>query len=622
MAEELSASTPEGIDPLATSLAMAGASRDKADAFLEDQRHHMHEQLKEIGLRLWELRLGVLLRTATLIVGLAAATGVGLMVWDAAHSNGLIIEPFNVPPDLAARGMTGEVIAAKVLDELVSLQGQTNSGRPAKSYANSWGEHGIKLEIPETGISLNELDKWLREKLGHDSRLSGEVVRTDDGIMLTARSDSGAVSVSGAEKDLNALTVKLAEQAYRVTQPFRYGMYLLGKNRGAEALPIFETLAKTGDKEDRLWAYNRWVSGISNRDGVDVGIRLYRRGLAMDPDSIGMYDNFAGALSVKGRQEEMLQVYRAQREHLLDGKQTYVPAARIPTFERMAQARIGAMLGAYHEAAQTWSEVKDTGYPGYNTLNLTQPILNNRLGEHDLAAAREALADYAEASGGQFSITALAARMQLAQQAEDWSGVAALADAAVPEISKHPLLVLAGAATPMIAYSNARLGRFDAAQAAIDPTAAECYPCLRARAWIAELRGDHRRADYWFARAIAEGPSLPFAEFEWGQAWLSRGQPDAAIEKFKLSIQKGPHFADPLEGWGEALMAKNQSHLALAKFAEAEKYAPNWGRLHLKWGEALVYAGKPAEATAQFACAATLDLTPSEKSELAGMVHG
>ena len=69
-------------------------------------------------------------------------------------------------------------------------------------------------------------------------------------------------------------------------------------------------------------------------------------------------------------------------------------------------------------------------------------------------------------------------------------------------------------------------------------------------------------------------------------------------------------------------MAKNQSHLALAKFAEAEKYAPNWGRLHLKWGEALVYAGKKDEAKTQFARAAALDLTPSEKSELAKASHG
>jgi tetratricopeptide (TPR) repeat protein len=124
------------------------------------------------------------------------------------------------------------------------------------------------------------------------------------------------------------------------------------------------------------------------------------------------------------------------------------------------------------------------------------------------------------------------------------------------------------------------------------------------------------RADYWFARAVADAPSIPFAHEDWSRSFLARGKLDEAIAQFKLSNQKGPHFADPLEGWGEALMAKNQSHLALAKFAEAEKYAPNWGRLHLKWGEALFYAGKTDEAAKQFARAGQLDLTPSEKGAL------
>ena len=100
---------------------------------------------------------------------------------------------------------------------------------------------------------------------------------------------------------------------------------------------------------------------------------------------------------------------------------------------------------------------------------------------------------------------------------------------------------------------------------------------------------------------------------------LDKGDPGAAIEKFKLASKKGPRFADPLEMWGEVLIRKNRSDLALAKFEEADKYAPNWGRLHLKWGEALVYAGRKDEAKAKFARARQLDLTPSEKSELARM---
>jgi tetratricopeptide (TPR) repeat protein len=167
-----------------------------------------------------------------------------------------------------------------------------------------------------------------------------------------------------------------------------------------------------------------------------------------------------------------------------------------------------------------------------------------------------------------------------------------------------------------VAIAEARLGRFAQAEARIKNTPANCYPCLIARAKIADGQGKQARADWWFDRATQAGPSLPFAHAEWGQALLARGKPDEAIAKFKLANQKGPHFSDPLEGWGEALMAKNLSHRALAKFTQANQYTPNWGRLHLKWGEALVYAGKKDEAKAQFARAARLDLTPAEKDEL------
>ena len=174
---------------------------------------------------------------------------------------------------------------------------------------------------------------------------------------------------------------------------------------------------------------------------------------------------------------------------------------------------------------------------------------------------------------------------------------------------------------PLTAAALGHMGQFAAAEARVTPMPADCYRCLIARAQLAELEGQHARADWRFGRAVTADPAIPYAESEWGRALLDRGKSDAAIEKFKASNAKGPHFADPLEGWGEALIAKSQSHLALAKFAEAEKHAPNWGRLHLKWGEALVYAGKKDEAKAQFARAAQLDLTLSEKSELSRMSH-
>jgi tetratricopeptide (TPR) repeat protein len=189
---------------------------------------------------------------------------------------------------------------------------------------------------------------------------------------------------------------------------------------------------------------------------------------------------------------------------------------------------------------------------------------------------------------------------------------------------KYPGLrtLLQTVSDPLLAFAEARQGNVASAEARISATPADCYDCLIARARVAELEGQHARADWWFARAIHEAPSIPIAYADWGQALLERGNPDSAIAKFVLANEKGPKFADPLEGWGEALMKRNRSDLALAKFTEAEKYAPNWGRLHLKWGEALGYAGQKDEAQKQFALAAGLDLSSADKAELAKVSRG
>jgi len=47
------------------------------------------------------------------------------MVWNAAHSEGLIVESFSVPPDLTARGLNGQAVASQLLDDLSAMQSAT-----------------------------------------------------------------------------------------------------------------------------------------------------------------------------------------------------------------------------------------------------------------------------------------------------------------------------------------------------------------------------------------------------------------------------------------------------------------------------------------------------------------
>jgi len=602
----------------AVALAMAGASRSEADAYLRDQRNHLHEQLKQIHLGLWEVRLGVFLRAATAVVGVTFAAALFWLIWQAYQSNGLIVESFSVPPDMAARGLTGEVVAARVLDRLALLQAQTPTARPAKSYTNSWNEHGLKMEIPETGISLSELDNWLRQKLGHDLRVTGEIVRTATGVTVTARAGGqGADTVSGPDADVDVLVGEAADSIYRITQPFRYGIYLMRhENRAADAVPIFKELALNGTLDDKAWSYNMWAQAAGNAAGdSELMLRMYLQALAADPDAVVVYYTLTGSLNSFGRYEESLKAFGDWHTHLTGRTQRIEPAATVPAADRRQQAERNNLIGAYHDAAPVFVDAIRTPVPGIARSNFLGSLIRSQLGEHDLTAARTSLADL---PANYFS------RRQgllLALAAEDWRTALGLADAMTDNLHENPhngrqLTVLYG--NPL-AYAQARLGDFTAAERSIARTPGNCYPCLITRAQIAEQRGQHGRADFWFARAIKEAPSFAFAYNEEGKTLLTRGKPDEAVARFTIANQKSPHFADPLEGWGEALMAKNQSHLALEKFAEAEKYAPNWGRLHMKWGEALAYAGKRDEAAKQFAHAAALDLTPSEKSELARM---
>jgi tetratricopeptide (TPR) repeat protein len=623
-----------GIDPTAVALALAGASREKADAFLDnqniliaEQRHHLREQFKQLReqfetlrLGLWEKRLGVLLRIATAFVGLAIAAGVALMVWDAAHSSGLVVEPFSVPPDLAGRGLTGEVVAAKLLDRLAAMQEETTSNRALKSYANSWDEKEFKLDIPETGVSLTEVDGFLRRKLGHDTHISGEVVQTASGLIMTARAGAGgAESAGGSEAELDALIQKSAESVYRLTQPYRFGFYLVTHGRREEGAKILTALATSGPAQERTWGYYGWGGVTLELVGIDEGLRLLNRSLALQPDHILAHLSTAQTLQDEGRPEQAI---REERKilSLLDGEsRSMIRAEAIPYLKAEARAEIDQQFGAFLDAAHEQVQAVEAGVAGRQGSPAI--LAQDLVGAHDPTAARAALATPGGSNGfyvGTVTVYGIWAEMLIAVAERRWTDVLSRVQAIDPLLPKYPgLRTLTPTTTePLIAYAEARLGNFAAAEAHIAATPADCYECIIARARIAELQGQTSRADWWFARAVRDAPSIPFAYSNWGDALLARGKPGAAIDKFKLSNMKGPHFADPLEGWGEALMAKNQSHLALAKFAEAEKYAPNWGRLHLKWGEALIYAGKKDEATAQFTRAAQLDLTPAEKSEL------
>ncbi len=625
---------------LAMDLAMEEARadpslRDDVAAFLRDQRdlisvqkHHLKKQFR---LTQWEKGLSVLLRAATAVVGIAFAGALTFMIWEASNSNGLLIEPFAVPPDMASRGLSGQVVAGQLLTKLTAMDNMTISFRAPQSYANNWG-NDVKVEIPQTGVSIGELRRFLREWLGHDNHISGEVWRTDSGIAISARtSGEGGATFTGAATEIDALVQKAAEHVFSQTQPYRYANYIRGQRRFDEAHAIFLRLTSSPSVVERGWAwYGLGVLSTNTQFRPDYPAALwaYRKAISTYPDLTIAYAGISNIERGFGHLEAALAADR-KAEQLLSRRSIPDIAPRsLDNLRLQWVQQIPVAQGDYVEAlrkARQGAEMPNQGFRNQFRDTVARSLAN----QHDEVAARAAFRELPVPRTQVAKLSSAVTPTAIEAALENWRGVLkteSTAEQTFAECTK-PLTptqcrmvsqtFIGTQLRPWAALAKAKLGNVAEAQALIAATPADCYNCARIRGIISQEANQPDKADIWFARAAHDGPSLPFAHNDWGKALLTRGQPDAAIEKFKLANQKGPKFADPLEGWGEALMAKNQSHRALEKFAEAEKYAPNWGRLHLKWGEALAYSGNKTEAAKHFARAAALDLTPSEKQELA-----
>jgi hypothetical protein len=113
--EEGAASTDRDVHPAAISIALNGASRGRADAFLDKQIHLADLQIQNLQKfdafgashlrwRRFNDQMKGAVQFILLALGLLIVGALGAAFWNAANDRGLVIEAFSVPPDLAARG--------------------------------------------------------------------------------------------------------------------------------------------------------------------------------------------------------------------------------------------------------------------------------------------------------------------------------------------------------------------------------------------------------------------------------------------------------------------------------------------------------------------------------------
>lgn len=613
-------------DPAAAAIALGHGPLDpRAAAYLEEQTRLVMLQSASLreqhALEMWHLHFRLLsdwarfgLEVLASVIVLLALGALATMVWDATRDDDLVVEAFSVPPDVAALGMTGSVLANRVLDRFGAMDRDVHSfAQDFSAYHGSVAEE-VRVEIPNTGVSFGELNRGLRALFGHEIHVTGELVHTAKGLALTVRY-GGRPSATTENADMNLLIGKAAENIFEALRPLRFADYLSAHGRVAEAETVLRRETQSNDTAYRSNAYASW------------GQADYWRG---DYHALGAHGEMAVSLNPKNTAAWFIQIAAANNlsheEEVWTATNAFLPLAQAgaassddPAMARAITATIDAgkreLIGDY-SAAEAACDTPAANHLAYCDPSNMGVILT---GAHELARAR-ASAEQAPflQPNGKVNADRLFLHVQIEIAAGDWPAAATLAAKAEALTAGDPAVTTDRAIFlwPAEAEALARTGEMARAQALIAKTAPDCDLCMRGRGRIAARKHDWAGAARWFKRVSVRSPHIPFADADWGEMLLRKGDYDDAIAKFESAHRKGPRFADPLEMWGEALIAKNRSDLALTKFEEAARYAPNWGRLHLKWGEALWWTGDKDGAKKQFAAASALTMTAGETQTL------
>ncbi len=563
----------------------------EAAAFLRVQTEHLHEehplrlahlknQLREQHLRRFGMRLRVGFQLIVVLLSFGVFIGAVLLVRDAVSSHAVVIDPFDTPPSLAQNGVNGKTAAAGLLDVLTKIQNATHGDAERRSLSNAWTNE-ISIEVPETGVSIAQIEHALQTRFGHDQHINGDLVQTaNGGLTLTVRGNGiQPKSFSGANTELDKLLTQAGEYVYSQSQPGLWSAYLADHGRPDEAIQFARGVYNTAPASERPYILNSWANALVAKGGTDAmreALPLYRKTVQLKPDYWPGYNNVMFALASLGDEEGVVHVGE-QMIQVAGGRKGRLAEGYLANYDQI-------VWNIPDERAESIADMESHGGLGSSTAisgseNLNIAQFEAQMHDPDAAEMRVKTTPIDPKSLPDFSLASFD-RALIAEERGDMKTAAAEWDKLMVAY-KDPVVSAANPQTVCYAaVSYQKTGQSAKADAALLPPGSLTFvDCYRFHGDVLDLRGNWPEAQLWYAKAIQLGPSIPSGYYSWGMALMRHGDLSGAAIQFQVANQKGSHWADPLKAWGDLLMKQGKPKEALSKYNQALKYAPNWKEL-------------------------------------------
>jgi tetratricopeptide (TPR) repeat protein len=577
-------------DAVAAAVAMDAARYDpelarKAGAYLARQARFVDIQAQDLidqralqtsHLKLRRFTEQLKAATQVFIVLIAAVAGLGLLVMlsDAFTSRSVVVDAFEAPPALAARGLSGAVVASGVLDQLEKLQAATRSPSMTLRATSAWASD-IKVQAPGTGVSIGEIDRLLHARFGHDVHIDGDLVQAETGALaLTVRGDGvPAQTFQGQAGELGKLTTQAAEYIYGRSQPYQFANYLVSNGRDPDALAFLPTAyAHAANDDERFKLAVIWGNAYYGLNEAAPAVEKLRLALALKPGDWLAWGNLVAVLQNAQGEEA------AWRE----GQAMLRAIAKAPKDKRPGPRLLGAVANVSLDMplslAGSLEDAAQNGGAG-TSVSIAGPQIADDYGlMHDQASAARWMA----ASDPQDWTTKAEALILAGYGAldrGDYAGAVAPLEAFWTAWRADPSLRRGFQDFPcFLGLADGMTGRVDEAET-VFKRIGPWSRCFAMHGDVLEHAGDLAGAERVWAQGIAVGPDLSPVYLHRGISELNRGDLARAGDDLAAASARSPHWADPLKAWGDLLAREGRWKKAVAKYDAALKYAPAWAAL-------------------------------------------
>jgi tetratricopeptide (TPR) repeat protein len=217
------------------------------------------------------------------------STLLGLVIISESTRDVLQIEPFDIPPILQEKGFSSRVLANRLVDKINDI---TEKARTNIRVTPALVEDSVpNIEVPETGISLRVITRYLKGFIGSNPKqVNGNVTNQGTNLNFSIRlmkdrskaENSSYETFSGTLDDIDTTMGLIAQYVLKETAPYILASYYY-EIRHPDALNVALYCLKTEPDDDDAWAFTLWGLILDDNQDYEAAIEKYQQAIATDP---------------------------------------------------------------------------------------------------------------------------------------------------------------------------------------------------------------------------------------------------------------------------------------------------------------------------------------------------